>query len=237
MSSTALPNPSRSADNLHTFIICLPNTIAPPLLPALAHARLTTGGYTPRGPVPYFATSTRRTRRLIDRWRGHTSGGPIELLDLDRMRGLAATAATHTWHRWAYVVSGTPAAKPFWHFVDRHRADEGRYPLTRAQQDYLSQPRITAIRAFNALPQGGGIPTDQLEALQAGLTTYVTIAQLSAVVADGMATAEGDFFTPVSSRLDHQLTFLHHANHHLAGLPRDAPVAAIAVACHPQPIP
>ena len=126
MSRTTPPNPSRSADKLHTFIVCLPTTIAAPLLPALAHARLTTGGYTPRGPVPYFATSTRRTRRLIDRWRGYTCGGPIELLDLARMRALAATAATQTWHRWAYVVSGTPAAKPFWHFVDRHRADGGR---------------------------------------------------------------------------------------------------------------
>ncbi|GIH16344.1 hypothetical protein [Rugosimonospora africana] len=234
MSRATPSNPSRPRDHLHTFIVTLPSAVAPSLLAALATARLRRGGYRPRGPVPVFPTSTRRSGRLIDRWRGYTSGGPIGLLDLDGMRRAAVIAATHTWHRWSYVVAGTPAAKPFWHFADRYGGD--RYPLARARRDYLSQPRISAIRAFNAAPYNPGhLPVDHLEALQVGLSTYVTIAELSAVVGDGVVTAEGYFFVPESGRVEDQLTFLHHANRYLAGLPRETPIAAIAVGDNLRP--
>jgi hypothetical protein len=177
------------------------------------------GGYSGLGPVSLFPAATRRTRRLMDFCKGRTSGGPIGLLDLAHMRAGATAAAVGTWQHWDYIVAGTPLARSFWMFLDRHRADVNRYPLAQAQHDYLTQPRIIAMRAFNALPHGAALPTSELEAFQAGLNTYATLGQLAAVVADGVVAADGVFLTPVSTRLDDQLTFLHHANHHLASGP------------------
>jgi hypothetical protein len=238
MSNTTAPTSAQPSTDqaVHTFIVCLPTNTDPAFLPALAHARLSTGGYTALGPVSHFPATTRRARRLIDLRKGFTCGGPIGLLDLDAMRRSAAAAAAQTWQYWNYVVAGTPIARPFWAFLDRHRADASRYPLEQAQRDYLTQPRVVAMRAFNALPQNGGIlPTAELEAFQAGLTTYATLGQLAAVVADGVATADGVFLTPATTRLDDQLTYLHHANHHLASLPADQPIAAFAVTTAAQP--
>lgn len=233
-SPTTQPTPTNPTTS-RTFVVCLPTGTDPEFLPALAHARLATGGYTATGQVNHFLTFT-RARRFARPQITSTSGAPVGQLDLDGMRRAAAVAAAFTWQRWNYVVAGTPVAKPFWVFVDRHRADERRYPLVQAKRDYVNQPRITAMRAFNALPNNGGeLPTGELEALQAGLNTYATLGQLAAVVADGVAALDGSFFTPASTRLDDQLTYLHHANHHLAGLPAAQPIVAVAVTPLAQP--
>jgi hypothetical protein len=231
---TTQPIPANPTTS-YTFIVCLPAGTDPQFLGALAHARLAAGGYAATGQVNYFPTLT-RARRFSRPQMTVTSGAPIGQLDLDGMRRAAANAAAFTWQRWNYVVAGTPIAKPFWVFVDKHLADQRRYPLAQAKADYLNQPRITAMRAFNALPNNGGeLPTGELEAFQAGANTYVNIGQLAAVVADGVAALDGSFLTPASTRLADQLTYLHDANRHLARLPAAQPIAAVAVTPAAQP--
>jgi hypothetical protein len=221
-SSPTSPAPAR------TVVVCLPVNAEPQLLPALAHARLATAGYTVLGTVLRFPAPGRQARKHLDVHQGYTCGGPVGLLDLDGMRRAAAAAAAQTWQHWNYIVAGTPFARPWWHFADRHRADPARYPVAQAQQDYLTQPRVMAMRAFNALHHNA-LPTGELEALQQGLNTYATLGQLAAVAADGVATLDGRVLTPTSTRLDDQLTYLHHANHHLAALSANQPITAYAV--------
>ncbi|GIF01992.1 hypothetical protein [Paractinoplanes rishiriensis] len=228
--ATATPDGSSSGTTApaRTVIVCLPINTDPQFLPALGHARLATAGYTVLGTVLRFPAPGRRARKHLDVHHGFTCAGPIGLLDLDGMRRAAAAAAAQTWQHWNYIVAGTPIARPWWVFADRYIADPARYPIAQAQQDYLTQPRILAMRAFNALHHNA-LPTGELEALQQGLNTYATLGQLAAVAADGLATADGCILIPASTRLDDQLTYLHHANHHLAALPANQPITAYAV--------
>ena len=138
-------------------------------------------------------------------------------------------AARHG-HRDDRQVRTTPA-QPFWAFADRHHGDPHRYPLPRAQADYLAQPRVIAMTVYNALPHRvGDVPTAGLEAFQAGYGTYLNLAWLAAVPADGLAPADGDgWLTAISGRLTDQLTYLQAANHHLAGLHPGVQLAAMAI--------
>jgi hypothetical protein len=230
MPHTATPDSSSPANPapVRTVVVCLPVNAEPQVLPALARARLATAGYTVLGTVLRFPAPGRQARKHLDVHQGFTCGGPVGLLDLDGMRRAAAAAAAQTWQHWDYIVAGTPIARPWWVFADRHRADPARYPIARAQQDYLTQPRVMAMRAFNALHHNG-LPTGELEALQQGLNTYATLGQLAAVAADGVATLDGRVLTPASTRLDDQLVYLHQANHHLAALSANQPITAYAV--------
>src|SRR6266511_1895069 len=140
----------RPTQQMRTVVVCLPPHTEPRLLPELAHTTLAVHGLTAHGVTPHFIAGTCRAGKLIDRWHGLTSGGPIKLLDLDRMRRHAAAAAAAQWLLWHRVVAGTRPAQPFWSFLDRHRADPRRYPLDRAQAEYAAQPRILAMATFNA---------------------------------------------------------------------------------------
>jgi hypothetical protein len=198
-------------------------------LPELATSTLAAHGLSATGVVPHFIAGTRRTSKLIDRWQGMTSGGPINLLDLDRGRRTAAAAAAAHWLLWQQVVAGTKPAQPLWAYLDRHHTDPLRYPLDRAHAEYSAQPRILAMTAFNALPyRPVELPTAALEALQAGSNTYATLAWLSAVPADGLAPAHGGWLTASTDRLNDQLVYLQAANAYLASLPRDAQLVAVA---------
>jgi hypothetical protein len=118
-------------------------------------------------------------------------------------------------------------------FVQRHRDNPTRYPLAKAQEHYRTQPRVQAMAAFNARPDRPcDLPTAALEALQAGQATFATLAWLTAVPADGVATttpsAHGGWLTPASGRLDDQLAYLKTANAYLARLAPDTTVIAMA---------
>ncbi len=224
--------PGRLDDrHVRTVVVGLASDTDPRLLPELAAAKLRMRGITTNGSIPHFLARTRRTNKLIDRWHGITSGGPIRLLDLDAMRRDAAAAAATQWQLWHQVTAGTKPAQPFWAFADRHHADRRRYPLARAQADYLAQPRVIAMTVHNALPyRVCDLPTADLEAFQAGWVTYINLAWLAAVPADGLAPAYGDgWLTATSGRLTDQLTYLQAANHHLAGLDPGVQLAAMAI--------
>jgi hypothetical protein len=226
------PIAARSVGTTHTVVVCLPPDAEPRLLPELATAKLGIRGVRADGVTPYFVTRTRRTSKLIDHWHGITSGGPIKLLDLDRMRRNGATAAAAQWLLWHQVVAGTKPAQPLWWFTDKHATDPGRYPLGRAEADYLAQPRILAMATHNAMPHHFvELPTAALEAFQAGYGTYVNLAWLAAVPADGLAPAHGEhggWLTARSERLADQLAYLSAANAHLAGLHPSVQLVAAA---------
>ncbi|GAA4262775.1 hypothetical protein GCM10022255_101320 [Dactylosporangium darangshiense] len=212
-----------------TAVVCLPARTPPAALAAQATATLAARGLATNGVLPHFHTHTRRTGKLVDRWNGLTSGGPINLLDLDSMRTRAAAGAAAEWLLWQQVVAGTRPAQPLWAFADRSAADPHRYPLAKAHADYLSQPRVLAMGAHNAIPgQSWPLPTSALEAFQAGYGTYVNLAWLAAVPGDGLAPHAGGWLTTRSQRLADLLDYLATANTHLARLPRDAHLVAVA---------
>jgi len=223
---------------VRTNVVCVPADVDTADLRHHATETLAVRGLPTAGVLPHFTTRTRRTRKLIDRWRGRTSGGPIRLLDLDAMRRAAVAAAAAEWALWARVVDDTRPATPFWSYVERHTADPDRYPVSRAQADYLAQPRIVAMAAHNALPNRPLLlPTAAVEAFQAGYTTYLNLAWLAAVPADGFAPVTGGWLCPASQRLRHRLDYLAAANAHLNHLTPQTRLVAVAsrVQHRPQP--
>ena len=227
--STGVSRPYLPTVTVHTAVVCLPAEIPSPALAQRATAVVATHGLPVAGVLPHFHTRTIRTGKLADRWQGKTSGGPIKLLDLHGMRAAAVADAAAQWLLWDRVVKGTKPAQPRWWFTDRHHADPARDPLPRAQTDYLAQPRILAMTAFNAVQNRPCLlPTSALEAFQAGYGTHVNLAWLAAVPADGLAPTTGGWLTTRSQRLADQLDYLNVANAHLAGLPRDTQLVAVA---------
>lgn len=230
---TTANRPVRSETSVSRTVVCLPPDIDPKLLPQLASAKLRMHGLIANGVLPHFPARTRRASKLVDRWNGLTSGGPIRLLDLAAMRRSAQAAAAAQWLLWHQVVADTRPAHPFWHFADRYRADPRRYPLARAQADYTAQPRVLAMTAHNARPDTLiKVPTVALEAFQAGFNTYISLAVLAVVPADGVATtngAHGGWLTCPSERLADQLAYLQAANAHIDGLNPNLQLIAMAV--------
>jgi hypothetical protein len=225
---------------LRTVLVCLPAHIHPDRLVTEASEELAAHGVHTRGVVPHFLPAPGRSpdllsRALLSHQPHGTAGGPIGLLDLNRMRELAAAAATTVWQIWHDVVAGTRAAQPYWVYAQRHRDDPDRYPLDRVQQQYRAQPRIQAMSVYNALPHRPvDLPTSHLEAFQAGQHTYTTLAWLAAVPADGLATTpaaptqRGRWLTPYTGALNHLLGYLRAANDHLATLPPHDNLVALA---------
>jgi hypothetical protein len=224
----------------HTVLVCLPATPQPQHAAQAATTHLALRGITADGVMAHFTPRPTgglrgmfRTRQLIDVWQDTTAGGPIRLLDLTAMRLRALAQAATQWLIWHEAVAGTRPAQPFWAFAQRHLDDPKRYPLSKAQQQYRTQPRVQAMTAFNALPgRPCDLPTECLEAFQAGQNTFATLAWLTAVPADGVATttmsAHGGWLTPASGRLEDQLAYLQLANAYLERLPRDTTVVAMA---------
>jgi hypothetical protein len=226
--STGTDRPRRYTRPVRTTVVCLPAEAPISALTERATASIQANGLATSGVLPHFRSRTRRVSKLIDLWQGLTSGGPVRLLDLDGTRARAACDAAGDWLLWNDVVARLRPAQPFWSFLDRHRADERRYPLAKAQADYQAQPQILAMMAHNAIPGRRQLHTAELEAFQAGYGTYVNLAWLAAVPGDGFVPAPGQLLTPRSQRLADQLAYLHQANAHLARLSRDAHLVAVA---------
>jgi hypothetical protein len=137
----------------------------------------------------------------------------------------------YRWHIWQRVAEGTRPAQPFWHFTDRHRAEPAKYSLDKAQQQYLAQPRVAAMRTYNALPNKiMALPTSHLEAFQAGAHAYANLGLLSAVPADGMLTLDGRYLAAASGRLADQPSYLDSAQGHLSTLGSRDYLVALATA-------
>lgn len=213
-------------------IVCLPKGIPTDQLAATATTRLGSTPLTSTGPAGHFPISTRLRRgSLVQPWHDTAAGGPIRLLDLDAMRTAARNAYWQRWHIWQRVVDGARPAQPYWHFADRHRAEPAKYSLDKAQQHYLAQPRVAAMRTYNALPNKiMVVPTSHLEAFQAGAHAYAHLGLLSAVPADGLLTLDGRYLAHTSGRLADQLSYLDSAQRHLSTLGFRDHLVALATA-------
>jgi len=85
------------------------------------------------------------------------------------------------------------------------------------------------MTAYNALPHRPlELPTCAVEAFQAGYHTYLNLAWLAAVPADGLAPEHGGWLTTGSERLADQLAYLSAANANLSGLDPDTHLVAVA---------
>lgn len=217
-------NPTR------TVVVSVPAGTPTTDLLQVAAARLAAAGLTSTGGVPHFLARPGRSRHLLDRWNGLTSGGIVARLDLAGMRHRAALAASAQWQWWRYVTASTPTARTLAELRDRSEQDPDRYPLQRARREFGSQPRILAMQTHNALPgQPWPLPLDDLEAFQAGQHTHAGLAWLSVVPGDGLAAIGGPLLQPDSDRLADRITYLRAANAHLEQLDRAAALVAVTV--------
>jgi hypothetical protein len=216
--------------NTAVVVVCLPHDTPTDQLAATARTRLEASStLTNTHPAGYFRIATRlRRSRLLQPWAATAAGGPVRLLDLDAMRLSARDAAWRRWQIWQQVVVGTRPAQPYWHFYDRVRDDPAHYSLAQAQGHYQAQPRIAAMRTYNALPtKMVALPTCQLEAFQAGAHTYAHLAWLSAVPADRLVALDSRHLIAVSDRLTDHLSYLEAAQGLLAGLTRNDQLVAL----------
>jgi hypothetical protein len=200
-------------------IVCLPKATPTDRLATAAIARLaSTIPLANASPAGHFPVTTRLRRgSLVQPWHDTAAGGPVRLLDLDAMRTSARNAYWRRWHIWQQVA-------------DRHRAEPARYGFDKARYQYLAQPRVAAMRTYNALPHKIlALPTSHLEAFQAGAHAYAHLGWLSAVPADGMVTLDDDYLAANSGRLADQLSYLDTAQAHLTGLGARDHLVALAV--------
>jgi hypothetical protein len=215
--------------DVRTVTVCLSKATVTSHIPAAVSALLAVHGIVDAGLAGHFRTRTRPlyarllcrtdTAGLLQPDDGVAAGGPVRLLDLDGMREDLAERYWNRWQLWQQIVFGSPEAKPWWQFYDRHVADPDRFSWDAARSAFASQPRVARMLTFNAHPgRPTNLPTDQLDALDAGPHAYATYGWLQAVPADTMLTADGRLLRPASLRYADHLEYLREANDHLAGL-------------------
>ncbi|GIH05689.1 hypothetical protein Rhe02_37560 [Rhizocola hellebori] len=200
--------------------VCLPAAVPVGSLAAAASAALAAHGITDAGPAGHFFTTARlRTSNLVQPYHGTAAGGPVKLLDLERMR---ADAHLKYWNRhelWQQVTGGSPVARPWWHFYDRYLASPDTYTWDHAVQGFLNQPRITCMRTYNSHPHRlTNLPIEHLDAFEAGPQAYAVYGWLSAVPCQGLLTLDGALLRSASARHTDQLTYLQQANERITAL-------------------
>jgi hypothetical protein len=206
--------------NTSLTIVCLPNGTPTDQLATVAATGLAVTPLTNLGSAGHFVVNTRfRRGSLLQPWKDTAAGGPIGLLALDAMRATAYRAYWHRWHVWNQVVAGTRPAQPYWSFLDRHRDAPDKYPLAKAQQHFLAQPRIANMLTYNALPNRIlDLPTSHLEAFQTGAHGYANYGYLCAVPGDTMLCLDGTYLAATSDRYASQVAYLSEANYRVSGL-------------------
>ncbi len=210
--------------------VCLPQATPTGKLGTAAAAALACHGITDAGPAGHFLTTARvRTGKLLQPWNGTAAGGPVKLLDLERMRADAHQRYWNRWQLWYQIVAGSPVARPWWHFYDRHTANPDKYTWDHAVQGFLNQPRITRMRTYNSHPgRLTTLPIEHLDAFEAGPQVYATYGWLQAVPSQGLFTLDGKLLRPASPRHTDQLTYLQQANEHITALTAVDHLVAVA---------
>jgi hypothetical protein len=201
-------------------VVCLPAGTPADQLPAAAANRVAGTPLTMLGFAGHFIARHRLRRRgLLPVVRRVTAGGPISRLDFDAMRTAARDAYWMRWNIWNQVIACSRPAQPFWTFLERHHATPRSYSLDKAQRAYLAQPRIAAMRIYNALPgRVTDLPTRHLEAFQTGAHSYAHYGWLAAVAGDGMLFPDGTRLDGTDGQLAARLSYLNLANARLSAL-------------------
>jgi hypothetical protein len=209
--------------------VCLPKATPTDQIGIAATALLATHRITDAGlATGHFLTRRRlRTSKLLQPGKGVAAGGPIGLLDLERMRTDLQQRYWNRWQIWQQIVAGSPVARPWWHFYDRHAADPDTYTWEHARHGFASQPRVARMLTYNAHPgRQTDLPADHLDAFETGPQAYATYGWLQAVPGDRMLTLDGRLLGRAGSRYSVHLEFLGQANEHLHALAADGVLAA-----------
>jgi hypothetical protein len=175
-------------------------------------------------------------RQLIDLRKAKTgprycAGGPVRLLDLAGMRHGAYVGASVRHAHWARVVAGTKAATPWPSFLQKHLSDPSAYPMDTATAEFNRQPRVQAMRMYNAATYGPGhLDLGDLEMFQAGASAYANYHALWALCTDAFLTEAGDRLQPASAFFADRITYLEQAARYLDSL--DGSQRLFAVTLH-----
>jgi hypothetical protein len=174
-----------------------------------------------------------QTRHLVAPRKGkpvYCAGGPVKLLELAGMRQAAGMGAGIRHQLWQQVVHGTPAARPWHVFEARHLAEAAKYPLQRAEADFVNQSRVNAMRLHNAVCYGAAhLDVGELEMFQAGPLAYQHYSATTAVCADALLTSDGHKLAPAGDALTHRVTYLEQAGRYLDNLEADQRLLAVAL--------
>ncbi|NMO57790.1 hypothetical protein HH310_42340 [Actinoplanes sp. TBRC 11911] len=210
-------------------VACVPDGTPTDDLAAVAAHRLAAASLATLGTAEYFLTNTVFRRASLLRPQHDTAaGGPILLLNLQAMRAAAHRTYWHRWQLWSQVVAGTRPAQPYWTFLARHREDPEAYQLAWAQQNYLAQPRVAAMRTYNALPERAmDIPTSHLEAFQISGDSYANYGALHAVPGNSFVAIDGTHLAPTSDEYAIELTYLEIVNRQIAALQQSDNLVAL----------
>ncbi|MEV6491957.1 hypothetical protein AB0M20_25575 [Actinoplanes sp. NPDC051633] len=218
--ATAVPAEIAPAATVAAMVICLPGGLPAQALTTAALDRHfgVTGTLHPRFWAKPDMWLWQRSH-LIDLRKGRPAacaGGPVKLLDLTGMRHAAGLGAGIRHQVWQQVVHGTRPAHAWHVFQTRHLTDPVKYPLARAEADFVNQPRVNAMRLHNAAGYGAThLPTGEVEMFQAGPVAYQHYTAATAVCADALLIADGHELAPASDALAHRVTYLELAGRHL----------------------
>jgi hypothetical protein len=152
---------------------------------------------------------------------GHCHGGPKASLDLGGLRAEHAAAVAERHDRWLAITAGTAEARP-WRDFQRQATETRGYSTTKAERDYLAQPRVRALAGteFDFHERGC-----LLVELQQPRDVLLEQARLAAVPGWAVLTTDGRWLDR-----DDDPDYLEHANAYVDTLPDRAWL--IAVDCH-----
>jgi hypothetical protein len=156
------------------------------------------------------------------------AGAPLRRLDLHALRSVAGMFAGSRWQQWQQTVKGTREARPWHVFEAAHLADPAKLPLAKAKAQFLAQPRINAMRMYNAAnPAAAPLDPYEVEMYQAGQHAYQTYHMLRAVCGDAMQPPTGPRMQPASDSLADRITYLGQAWNLLRALDRRRHILAV----------
>ena len=156
------------------------------------------------------------------------AGGRISRLDLTATVSQANNAAIARHRAWKHhIAATTPVARPWEFFLAQHHADPKKVSQEEAQRRFESQPRVLAMLAY---PGVHTFDPYEMEAYQAGESTYAAVHWKTALVGDALITADGKLLKPTGPNLADRLRYLRDASTYVRGLRRNHYVCAVAIA-------
>jgi hypothetical protein len=195
-------------------------------------------------PLVRFPVRRGRLTGWVTRWRtGHlidpvrrfgtvtrAAGGRVSRLDLTRAVAGARDEAILRWRTWYHRVHATPRARTWQDFFADHTANPTKLGLDEARRRFEAQPRVLALLAHNAHP-GVRFPHDpyDLEAFQAGETTYTTTCWMRQIAGDALITGDGRLLQPQSRSVADTLRYLQQATAYIHTLTQRQHLIAIAI--------
>lgn len=232
------PTPAPTQATIRTMIVCIPDGVTPQMLtagypahPAFDDRTTFTSRFWAMRKLPFW-----HRRQLINVRRGRKgtpadcAGGPLAYLNLALMRNAAGFHAGLRWQQWHQTVAGTRAARPWHEFDAEHRANPAKLSLDAARARFWHQPRINAMRAYNAAnPSAAPLDPYEVEMFQAGQQAHQHYHAMYAVCGDALMPLTGQRIQPASDSLADRLTYLGHTTRLLRNLPATQRIAAIAV--------